>query len=261
LIQVVCLSLAEQRDRRAYMHAQLLASGLSFRFFDALKVDLTEGFPSLYDRSQRMRHSGVDMRAGEMGCYLSHRQIWRELIAGDEQMCLVVEDDVEILPDFARVVQALCDTPERWEFVRLFGVFTKPAFPVMALTDRHDLVDYLEQPNGTQGYLINRAAAQRLLRYTDAMAYAIDMAIDREWEHGVRIMGVEPAVVAHHEAFETTLGTWHKLHLPLHKKLAREYFRAGSNIRKQLWLFRKRQTLRTAKNQLPRPKNQAPTDR
>lgn len=244
MITVICISLAEQHDRRAFMQSQLVECGLPFRFFDAIRVDLANGFPSIYHRTGRLNHSGVDMRAGEMGCYLSHRQVWREFLATEEPICLVVEDDVEILPDFARVVAALSANPQRWEFVRLFGVFKQPGFAASALTDRHTLVDYLEQPNGTQGYLINRAAARRLLEYTASMAHAIDMAIDRDWEHGVRIMGVEPAVVAHHEAFETTLGTWHKLRLPWRQKIAREYHRAGANLRKQIWLLKKRARLR-----------------
>ena len=70
--------------------------------------------------------------------------------------------------------------------------FQRAAFPLRRLAGEHFLVDYLEQPNGTQGYLLNRRAARRLLDYTAGMAHAIDQAIDREWEHGVNIMGVVP---------------------------------------------------------------------
>ena len=69
------------------------------------------GWPDIYARQQRLRHSGVDMRAGEMGCYLSHREIWKSFLASDDELCLVLEDDVEIGPDFAAVVNALCADP------------------------------------------------------------------------------------------------------------------------------------------------------
>lgn len=226
------------------MREQLDACRLPYRFFDAVRVDLANGWPQIYHRQQRMNHSGVDMRAGEMGCYLSHRQVWLDFLASDDDVRLVLEDDVEIHPDFAEVVASLYEARQHWEFVRLFGVFKKETFPVRSLAGNHFLVDYLEQPNGTQGYLINRAAAQRLLIHTEKMCHAIDMAIDRDWEHGVRMMGVEPSVISHQETFATTLGTWHKLRLPLHKKILREYHRAGANFRKQRWLLKKRLLLR-----------------
>ncbi|MET0962524.1 MAG: glycosyltransferase family 25 protein [Noviherbaspirillum sp.] len=248
MITINCISLADQHERRAYMRRQLDACGLPYRFFDAVRVDPAQGWPAIYSRRQRLRHSGVDMRAGEMGCYLSHREIWKNFLAHDDALCLVLEDDVELAPDFAEVVTALCQHSADWEFVRLTGVFKRAAYPLRRLAGEHFLVDYLEQPNGTQGYLISRDAARRLLAYTENMAHAIDMAIDREWEHGVAIMGVVPGPIAHDEAFETTLGRAPKPKLSLRQKLMRELHRAGGNLRKQLFLARKKRRLRVSGN-------------
>ena len=246
MITVNCVSLADEHARRDYMRRQLDACGLPYRFFDAVRIDLARGWPESYARQQRLRHSGVDMRAGEMGCYLSHREIWKAFLAGDDELCLVLEDDVEIGPDFAAVVNALCDDTRDWEFVRMTGVFPRTAFPLRRVAGEHFLVNYLAQPNGTQGYLLNRRAARRLVDYTADMAHAIDMAIDREWEHGVNIMGVVPGPISHQETFETTLGSASRLRLSLRQKLMRELHRAGGNIRKQLFLAKKRRQL--AKN-------------
>ena len=246
MITVNCVSLADEHARRDYMRRQLDACGLPYRFFDAVRIDLARGWPESYARQQRLRHSGIDMRAGEMGCYLSHREIWKAFLAGDDELCLVLEDDVEIGPDFAAVVNALCDDTRDWEFVRLTGVFPRTAFPLRRVAGEHFLVNYLAQPNGTQGYLLNRRAARRLVDYTADMAHAIDMAIDREWEHGVNIMGVVPGPISHQETFETTLGSASRLRLSLRQKLMRELHRAGGNIRKQLFLAKKRRQL--AKN-------------
>jgi glycosyl transferase, family 25 len=246
MITVNCISLADAQARRDYMQAQLAGCGLPYRFFDAVRIDPGHRWPDIYARTRRLRHSGVDMRAGEMGCYLSHREIWKAFLAGDDALCLVLEDDVEIGPDFAAVVGALCDNTGDWEFVRLTGVFQRTAYPLRRLAGPHFLVDYLEQPNGTQGYLLNRRAARVLVDYTAAMAHAIDMAIDREWEHGVNIMGVTPGPISHQESFETTLGSATRPRLSLRQKLMRELHRAGGNIGKQLFLARKR--MRLARN-------------
>lgn len=226
------------------MRKQLDACGLPYRFVDAVRINLADGWPDIYERRRRMNHAGVDLRAGEMGCYLSHRQVWRDFLAGADEVCLVLEDDVNVHPDFAEVVGSLYEARRDWEFVRLFGVFKRETFPVRHLVGGHYLVDYLKQPNGTQGYLVNRQAAQRLLDYTGSMWHAIDNAIDHDWEHGVRIMGIEPSVISDPQIFDTTLGPRDKRRLSLYKKFLREYHRAGHNLRKQFWFLTKRLRLR-----------------
>ncbi len=244
MITVNCISLADQHDRRDYMRTQLDACGLPYRFIDAVRMNLADGWPDNYQRQRRINHNGVDLRPGEMGCYLSHCQVWRDFLAGTDEVCLVLEDDVEIHSDFVEVVAALYEVRRDWEFVRLFAYFKRKAFPVRCLPGDHHLVDYLKQPNGTQGYMLNRQAAQQLLAYTNSMCFAIDKAIDRDWEHGVRIVGVEPGIISHPEAFPTTLGDWHKPRLSLKKKILREYHRATSDLRQHLWLLRKWMQLR-----------------
>jgi glycosyl transferase family 25 len=244
MINVHCISLADQHERRAYMRRQLDACGLPYRFFDAIRVDLARGWPECYSRQERLDHSRVDMRAGEMGCYLSHRAVWQTFLDSDQELCLVLEDDVELCPDFGEVVNALCANRKDWEFVRLTGTFKQTAYPLRRLVGEHVLVNYLEQPNGAQAYLLNRDAARRLLAHTERMAHAIDMAIDQEWEHGVNIMGVEPGPIRDEKIFETTLGRASKPKLSLRQKFMRELHRAGSNFRKQLWLAKKRRLLR-----------------
>lgn len=248
MITVNCISLVDEPARRDYMRAQLDTCGLPYRFFDAVRIDLRRGWPEIYARDQRLRHSCVDMRAGEMGCYLSHRDIWKSFLASGDELCLVLEDDVEIGTDFATVVNALCEDTSDWEFVRLTGVFQRTAYPRRHLAGEHFLVEYIKQPSGAQGYLLNRRAARRLVDHTAAMAHAIDQAIDREWEHGVNIMGVVPGPIMHQQNFETTLGCATKARLSLRQKLMRELHRASGNIGKQLFLAKKRQRLKSRLN-------------
>jgi glycosyl transferase family 25 len=245
MITVNCISLADEHARRDYMRAQLDACGLPYRFFDAVRIDLRRGWPDIYARDQRLRYSCVDMRAGEMGCYLSHREIWKSFLASDDALCLVLEDDVEIGPDFAAVVTALRENTLDWEFVRLTGVFQRTCYPLRRLAGEHFLVEYLKQPSGAQGYLLNRRAARRLVDYTATMARSIDNAIDREWEHGINVMGVVPGPISHQKTFATTLGSATKPRLSLRQKLMREMHRASGNIGKQFFLAKKRRRLKT----------------
>lgn len=250
MIRINCISLADQPERRTYMRQQFEHYALPYRFFDAIRVASPDAqdsnWPAIYDRKQRLAYSGVDLRPGEMGCYLSHRAVWTEFLASDDEQCLILEDDVGLSPDFTRVVEALCAAQADWELVRLFAMFKKPSFPARPLIGPYVLVDYLVQPNGTQGYLLNRVAAQRLLHHTATMSVAIDTALDRDWEHGVSIRGIEPYVLSHDELFETTLGTVNSQPLSPVRKLLREVHRVSTSLRKQVWLFRKKRRLQAS---------------
>ncbi len=244
MITIQCISLASKPERRAFMAEQFAQRNLSHRFFDAIQVDLSAGWPASYDRQRRLAYTGVDLRAGEMGCFLSHRQVWMEFLQTNEPCCLVLEDDVSISADLTTVVEALCRMPQHWHFVRLFEMFQRRKFPAKTITGKYHLIDYLHQPNGTQGYLMDRHAAKVLLAHTATMWHTIDNTIDREWEHGLWLKGINPDALSHQLEFETTLGTWQKAHLSWRQKIAVGCFRLGSNLRKQLWLLKKRLQLR-----------------
>lgn len=241
LPNIICISLADQPTRRAYMARQFEAIGAGYRFLDGIRVDLTAGWPAAYDRQARLAYSLTDLRAGEIGCYLSHRQAWREFLASTDDLCCVLEDDVELHADFCASVEALCRCRESWDLVRLLGFSAQPFKQLQQICGPHYLVDYWrKQPNGTQGYLLTREAAQRLLDHTATIIHPIDNAIDREWEHRLRLRGVEPPILSHVEAFASTIEGRGAGKQRWPAKLKREVNRLTTNLPKQLWSLRKR---------------------
>ena len=237
---IICVSLSDQHDRRTFMTSQLNAIGVPFQIMDAVRVNLDAGWPEAYDRKARLRYTLSDLRAGEVGCYLSHQQCWQLFLKSDNELCCILEDDVRLHKDFLQTVEALCESRDSWDLVRLFAFFPCSSKKLQRICGDHYLVDYLvKQPNGTQGYLVNRHAAQKLLEHTATMIHAIDDSIDREWEHRLRMRGLEPAVVSHND-FASTIGKRSEVKKTLAGRFVREYFRMASNLRKQIWGFRKR---------------------
>jgi GR25 family glycosyltransferase involved in LPS biosynthesis len=49
------------------------------------------------------------LKPGEIGCYLSHRSIWQEMVDKKIDRLLVVEDDIEFLPNFKSCLQFAID--------------------------------------------------------------------------------------------------------------------------------------------------------
>ncbi|HET8540708.1 MAG TPA: glycosyltransferase family 25 protein [Anaeromyxobacter sp.] len=127
--RVYVVSLARAADRRARMRRRLV--GLDFRFLDATdKLELdreklrAEG---MFDESRvprAFRHR-AEMVLGHLGCSMSHRRIYEEIVRNGWRRTVVLEDDAD--PDegaLDRLPEALAQLPATWELCYL-GHLTK----------------------------------------------------------------------------------------------------------------------------------------
>ncbi|HEY6099854.1 MAG TPA: glycosyltransferase family 25 protein [Anaeromyxobacter sp.] len=122
--RIFVVSLARAAERRARVRERL--AGLDFRFRDAVdKLDLDRARllrDGIYDESRTpraFRHRS-DMPLGHVGCSLSHRAIYEEVVRNGWRRAVVLEDDVvpeegalDLLP------RALGQLPEGWELCYL----------------------------------------------------------------------------------------------------------------------------------------------
>ena len=237
---IICISLSDQHSRRALMTKQLNDIGIPFQIMDAIRPNPKQGWPEAYDRNLRFKYAPSDLRWGEIGCYQSHQKSWQLFLNSDNKLCCILEDDVILHDDFLQSVEALRAASDSWDLVRLYGIFPRPSKKLQHICGDHYLVDYLaKQPNGTQGYIVNRRAAKTLLEHTSKMIFAIDESIDREWEHRLRMRGVEPAIMSQGD-FASTIEKRIDNKKSFSGRFYREYFRMYSNLSKQAWSCRKR---------------------
>ncbi len=114
------VNLAARTDRAAAMDAQLDRAGLSagVRFEAATGDDAPErlvtrswdpALNSRFDRSQRAGGGRIPLSPGERGCAMSHATLWSACAdrADDDAPLLILEDDVELAPDFGAKTAAL----------------------------------------------------------------------------------------------------------------------------------------------------------
>jgi len=164
-------------------------------------VDGRKGMPSLQPGERlarakmRWRHL-CELNASEVGCYLAHlRALRRAHEAGVDRIC-ILEDDVELEPAFATVIAELEQLPEDVEMIRLMALKVRKRKIVKTLADGvHQLVRPERGCLGTQGYLINRAGMEKVLRHGSTIFEPIDKLYDHFWEYGLRVFGVEPHVL------------------------------------------------------------------
>lgn len=152
------ISRKQDAARRAALVERLSALGIAFEL-----VEGVDGF-ALGDAEKRRLADFPKMRRvlrvlgdGEIGCAVSHQNVYRRMIAENVPVACVLEDDARILSS----------SGEAWENGLSAGVAEdKPA--VKLLTDRAIGATW------AIGYVLNRAGAETMLRFNSPVFMVAD---------------------------------------------------------------------------------------
>jgi GR25 family glycosyltransferase involved in LPS biosynthesis len=117
-----------------------------------------------------------------------------EFLRTDAPWCVILEDDVEILPACLPVLAALGEKDD-WDLAKLFCFHSGMPVRKRALTPTHQLVVHLTRTTSSAAYAVNRRAAESLLRSMLPISEQVDHALELPWETGLRVRGVRPMPV------------------------------------------------------------------
>ena len=188
-IRYKIVNLKNATARRASMERQLKDAGLLDQtdFFAAV-----EGESLKHQRADEIRQTTklnryfyrTGMSWNEVGCFLSHRTLWQELVNDEaHDFYVILEDDVTIHPDLERITEAALQAGS-YDFVRLHSSQTRPSqgSPFHSLQNGFNLcLDFGPHPElhhlpralwrtkwifyswffGTAGYMISKEGARR----------------------------------------------------------------------------------------------------
>jgi len=100
--KVYVVSLSRSVERRKAVAGQLSRLGVDFTFVDAVdaKQVSPEWLHAQVDEAAVLRNLGKRLTGPEIGCALSHRKIYRDIVESGHCGALVLEDDVTIADDF-----------------------------------------------------------------------------------------------------------------------------------------------------------------
>ena len=178
------------------------------------------------------RNRNVMPRPGEVGCYLSHLKAMEEFLRTDAPWCVILEDDVEVLPACVPVLAALGEKND-WDLAKLFCYHSGMPLRKRALTPTHRLVVHLARTTSSAAYAVNRLAAKTLLASMLPISEQVDHALERPWETGLRVRGVRPLpIILAPVAATTTIGyaDRHDRRLPLRRAVNLFFSRAFKEI-------------------------------
>jgi glycosyl transferase family 25 len=192
---IYVINLDRDTERLASIHANLIRLGLSYERLPAVMGKDVPDWEKLVDLPAYEWRNRLDMpRAGEVGCYLSHLKAMETFLKTDTPWCVILEDDVEVLPACVEVLRSLVEKDD-WDFVKLYNNHSGMPVVKRALSVGHRLVAHLTRTTCSAAYVINRRAAETLLKSMLPITEQVDHALDRPWETGLRMRGVRPMPV------------------------------------------------------------------
>jgi glycosyl transferase family 25 len=147
--------------------------GISFNFIDAVNgKDLSQDqIDDVYDESLSIAEIGRGLTLGELGCALSHLNIYKRMLDENIETAVILEDDIEITSDIHAILNAKKHYPEVWDIL-LLGYYSETKterrsinsfWGKVSLTTSVKAVRLTETAFGTHGYMINIDGAKKLV--------------------------------------------------------------------------------------------------
>lgn len=188
-MKLYIINLKEDTERKKYIEQQLKNFNITnYEFFTA-----SRGIESKYDRASSVKLIGRPLCSAEIGCALSHRQIYVNIIKQNER-AIILEDDICISKDFVEILDKKIDDAEDKENIIFYGCSTslyKPTQDNDIFIARHGKTCYLPIENhnryfykikndndfniwGTHAYSPSITACKKLIKLNSPIKLASD---------------------------------------------------------------------------------------
>lgn len=156
---VYVISLKESYQRQKTIKSKLDALGIPFKFIEASDdSNLSTKDVNAIGKDKLHKCPGR-MVKGAVGCLISHMRVYNEILSSSAKYAMILEDDVQFLPNFKEILHKIIDYPFPWDLIHLgysLCPFEKPfiikKFYSLSLVHNHFIGTYLDHNNKSQDY-------------------------------------------------------------------------------------------------------------
>lgn len=194
---VICLERATERLAHARETlGQLPLPGEILPAIDGRAMS-QDAIKAVYHRELHCPNYPFELDSGNIGCFLSHRAAWRQIVDRNLDAALVLEDDAHVDPAvLRRAVEfsaAHCPPDAYLQFpVRPLPSGSKSIIEGEGVR----IVCPRVTPLRTSGQWVTRGAAEKLLTVTQMLDRPIDTTLQMRWITGVCMLAIEPSGIS-----------------------------------------------------------------
>ena len=193
-VQTIVINLPSDDARWVDVRRQFYRAGLKPIYHEATDgTDLSpQEIDSLYSVALNRRQYHRALSRGEIGCYASHLAVWKQFLDSGQGSIAIFEDDIDIDPDLAYVLEAIQRSPIEGDLIKLIGRSREKILERMPLMTARDLVRYRRVPSLTGAYVLTRRGAQKLVACRQPFGRPVDVDLRYWWECSLEVLGVHP---------------------------------------------------------------------
>jgi len=226
-------------NQKRQLNAKKLLSDLpSARIVDAVvgqQVLDSNGF-ALHPGDLHTPHYPFPLTPGEVGCFLSHRQCWQQIVSEGLEYALIAEDDLAIDPTiWPETLDLLHSHASADTYIRIPAKQREKPAAMVARRDHAAL--FLPRVIGLQTVcqVVGRNAAQRLLDASAALDRPVDTFIQMHWITGQPVHTILPGGVREltDELGGSTIQKKSRTGLAPMREIKRTWYRAQIDLRPQ----------------------------
>jgi glycosyl transferase, family 25 len=207
-MRLLLINLDRSPDRLAAMTARLGAVGQPFEVLPATDGRLLgPEAMARADLARRRWFSAYPLTPNEIGCWLSHLRAMQSLLDSGEAMLAVLEDDLILDPALPSLLAAIEASGFGFDILYLHRHSRRQFFaPCAALMPgwRVGRLGYTQI--GTQGYVVSRQGAERILAGSERFVHTIDNHLQRFWANRLDLLVVDPPAVTPEPRVASTIG-------------------------------------------------------
>lgn len=171
-----------------------------FEFIDAVEgmdIDYARSSEFGYDKEARNKVF-FDLEKNEIACLLSHKKALNRFLEGDDEYCVILEDDAGLAPVFDEAILYLTQNVKGWDLIKLeCRTSVLQGYPILKLAISQSLTLFspLRSSLGATGILYSREGAQKLLHSLIRFQHPFDTHLGFGWKYRLHMAEVYPSLV------------------------------------------------------------------
>ena len=212
MIPIYIISLDDHKHKRDKIENQLNSLNIKnysfIRAYDGRKKKNYEF--SRYIDFLRMSLYGKPLSGPEIGCYLSHRNVFEKIIDQNVKCAVVLEDDAIIDNSFLEVLPIIKKKIQDLELIRFIGkekIDVKPKRKIFKINSKQSIYRLHGAPGGTYAYMISLNGAKKLFYKMKNIFTAIDTLMGLQVYTGIGIYTVYPKIASWDDRLGSTIGS------------------------------------------------------
>ena len=192
--KIYVINMAASRGRWERVKAALEPFGIPVERIDAVVgAQLSDAeISKFYSRAKNFLFYTRFLSRGEIGCYLSHKKAWQKFLEDGADFGIILEDDVEPLPEFAKIPELLENLKEPFDYAKLIAPGRAKKIIRETPAGNFRIVRWLKPPTYAAAQALTPSGARKLLDGRKIFFRPVDVDIQYFWETHLNIIGIYP---------------------------------------------------------------------